>query len=505
MYFKIKIITTFFLLFFYRISFSQNYLNINCDYNSTEVTNTYKNLYIADSLIFLTGQFTTETGIALYLEERSLNGDIHNIKAISDSVISYYSGDGKCFGRINSNFYCFGSATSPNSISNACFYKLNSNLDTLLLRRYNFSNSNWSRFFGHTRKDNFFYVLGDTKYLDSITNVKYLKGILTKIDTLGNIIWQQSLGNNITNLLLNGMKLNIDGSIYVYGSKFQTQSYRDFYLIKFDSLGNQVWQYVWGSQYHDAISDIYEMADGKLLVTGYTSVDHFGLQRYPAYISMLSADGSQRLWEKQFFEFYGNESALTNIYKASSGNYQIWGWNTDLYKDITRPFLMTFSSSFDSLDLQYYSYWNGSGAQNYIRDIVRMPDNGYMACGFGWDDNHGEDGWLLRIDSNGCANVNCTPLAIQETKEENDKLVVYPNPASDVLNIETDSMFANTKPITVTISSYTGQVVFQSSSPLGRLGGAYTIDVSNLPNGLYIVKLQTKSGEALSKRVLIQK
>ena len=125
------------------------------------------------------------------------------------------------------------------------------------------------------------------------------------------------------------------------------------------------------------------------------------------------------------------------------------------------------------------------GAQNYIRDIVKMPDQGYVACGFGWDNNSDQDGWLLRIDSDGCANVNCTPLAIQENKNNiiND-VAIYPNPA-------TDKIYIKTKPNEVIKSIRLFDI--SGTSIKAQITGN-EIDVSMLANGLYIIEITNAQG-----------
>jgi len=71
---------------------------------------------------------------------------------------------------------------------------------------------------------------------------------------------------------------------------------------------------------------------------------------------------------------------------------------------------------------------------------------------------------------------------------------VYPNPATDVLNIETDMDIES-----VTILNTTGQIVFQDQ--VNQNGTS--IDLSNLQKGIYFVRMESE-GELLStKKIMV--
>lgn len=74
-----------------------------------------------------------------------------------------------------------------------------------------------------------------------------------------------------------------------------------------------------------------------------------------------------------------------------------------------------------------------------------------------------------------------------------DKVTVYPNPATDVINIAaTDVDIAS-----VELMALTGAVVYKSNATTA-------INVSELSKGLYILKLETATGEVSTQKVMIK-
>ena len=82
--------------------------------------------------------------------------------------------------------------------------------------------------------------------------------------------------------------------------------------------------------------------------------------------------------------------------------------------------------------------------------------------------------------------VGCEPVAIEEpiTKSE-ERLVVYPNPVSGILNVEMKTN--NGKNVKIEMYNCVGQLVL--ASPLERgLRGVFKVDVSHLVSGIYFLK-----------------
>ncbi len=464
---------------------AQNYFNKNIDFNNTNVINGYTNMIVDNDTIYAVGFNNLGNSKGFYIDKLDDQANIINKKSFIATDTQYFAGGlGENLIKIDNSYYYSGSMKINNGLSTGLVYKFDNNCDTIFLKKRNKLGSIATLYRFGVKSDNNFITLGYSTYFDTSLNTNVQQLYILKLDTLANVLWEHEYGYPLVNEFVNGIKEANDGGFFIYGSKVNYQAYSEFYLLKVDSMGNLLWQRSWGDIYDNEINGFYEMSNGNLIVSGQISADYFGIETYQAYLAMLSSDGGQRIWEKRLIRNLGIVPWFNNIFKNSDGTYHIWGHEHNVGY-IVRPFLMHFSANFDSLDTKYYSYWNGPGAQNYIRDIVKMPDQGYVACGFGWDNNNDQDGWLLRIDSNGCANVNCTPLAIQENTDDaiND-VAIYPNPA-------TDKIYIKTKPTEVIKSIRLFDI--RGTAIKAQITGN-EIDVSILANGLYIIEITYAQG-----------
>jgi hypothetical protein len=205
----------------------------------------------------------------------------------------------------------------------------------------------------------------------------------------------------------------------------------------------------------------------------------------------MNTNATQQISQQLHMSSSNAYVTFTRIFPNSVDTYDVWG--NEQNGTIIRPFLLKLNSNFDSIDFHYYSYWNeGFQPVNVLRDIVRLPDSGYVACGFGWDQYSGQDAWLLRIDKDGCANVNCTPLNV--TKNNASNFQIYPNPANDKLQVSSDESIKQ-----CLFYDISGKVIMNIDS----FQGSRNIDVSNLSDGLYLLKIQFANGEERSKKISI--
>lgn len=73
------------------------------------------------------------------------------------------------------------------------------------------------------------------------------------------------------------------------------------------------------------------------------------------------------------------------------------------------------------------------------------------------------------------------------------KLKLYPNPATDVLNISNESNFSNAN---FTISDMTGRIVLKKSA---ISGSSTNINIASLSNGTYLIKIENEGKSTTSK------
>jgi hypothetical protein len=102
---------------------------------------------------------------------------------------------------------------------------------------------------------------------------------IIKLDTSGNILWQNTIGGNDSDVLRD-ITQTADGGYLIGGySKSNisgdktenSQGDYDYWILKLDAGGNLVWQNTIGGAGIDYPRDIKELADGKIMVAGWSN------------------------------------------------------------------------------------------------------------------------------------------------------------------------------------------------------------------------------------------
>jgi hypothetical protein len=118
----------------------------------------------------------------------------------------------------------------------------------------------------------------------------------------------------------------------------------------------------------------------------------------------------------------------------------------------------------------------------------------YGGGGGGANGNGGGPG----TGANGYCYISWGTTAIDDISG-NENIVIYPNPASNLLHIENINTGINNQYMKIEIINLIGQVVFQSE--IKNLKSI--IDISSIAKGIYFLQLQTEDG-LINKKIVIQ-
>jgi hypothetical protein len=193
--------------------------------------------------------------------------------------------------------------------------------------------------------DSSFYVLGDTESGSSESVDAYL----AKVDKNGNLLWQQNYGNQYENGT-QGMIYTSDNQIFIFGETTTATSYNfDYYTLLVDTSGNQIWQFDIGGQGTDAVFSAVEDVDGNFILTGYSNT-YDTLSPIKLSVFKINRQG-QLLWEN----LYGGNGINIGygISHSQSNGLLVAG--------------QTFVSGFDFQ--QYLLHLNNSGTLNIQDDV----------------------------------------------------------------------------------------------------------------------------------------
>ncbi len=166
------------------------------------------------------------------------------------------------------------------------------------------SGSSWDCFTDVQQTSDNGFILGGFTY-------SYGAGIrdfyLVKTDETGNLTWQNTFGGAGSDDAFSIDTTN-DGGYLIAG---ETGSYGNGnflgYLVKTDSLGNQVWANTYGSSENDGFRDVKQLADNSIIIAGYTKNNSSGFKDF---------------WIVRTDE-NGNMVGIENNYELAITNYEL--------------------------------------------------------------------------------------------------------------------------------------------------------------------------------------
>ena len=134
----------------------------------------------------------------------------------------------------------------------------------------------------------------------------------------------------------------------------------------------------------------------------------------------------------------------------------------------------------------------------YFIDFIETQDHHLLISGAADDGSccGGQNAWLVKLDSMGCLEPGCWEVGIEDAKENELGVKVFPNPAGEWVNFK---LPGNSGEITLEVFSISGQRVLHTAlfAPLEA------VQVSHLPAGLYLLKLTNKNGTSSAQRIII--
>tara|TARA_R110002012_G_scaffold312248_1_gene522555 strand:- start:108703 stop:110028 length:1326 start_codon:yes stop_codon:yes gene_type:complete len=314
--------------------------------------------------------------------------------------------------------------------------KINESYDFWVLKYDTNHILQWSKTYGGTGNDRGekivqtpdggYAVLGysDSNDGDVATNAGAQDYWLAKLDSSGNLIWQQSYGyagaDRGTSILV-----TTDGGFFITGildvsasggaGNTRNVSSRhaggDYWALKLDNQGMIEWSKYYGGSFTDSPFDAIQTTDGDYIIVGSSDSDDVDITnnigQYDFWVLKISSSGAI-IWEKNFGGTQIDEAR--GIIDSGDGNYLIIG--------DTRSEDIQISNNLGAADLWLIKItplgeliWEKTlGGSNFDagRSITKASDNGFILSGNSRSvdgnltNNKGQnDGWLLKVDSNG--------------------------------------------------------------------------------------------------------
>jgi len=383
-----------------------------------------------------------------------------------------------------------------------------STLDTLYTKYYNDPLNYYSL--------NNFIKFNDNKYLliGNKNNGTTSFPIIFHLDSNLNIINTITI-NTALNFFCNNAAYNpVNKRILFGGYKNNTSNQVDLDFVETDTLGNITNTLVIGNQFLGISQLKYSSFDNSYVFNGAKRTSKYGSNSmFRHQITKLNSLNLNIIWSKT----YSSASILNSpgsMIINNDGSIVECGRYADstslpLMNYDCNGFILKVNAVGDSLWMrQYNNYQTPPNPLNYweaFYGIEKIYDGGYIACGGVMNEPQGK-AWILKTDSLGCLSPGCgsvingTPtiisgIKVQQNKEETQNIVIYPNPANNILNVEMLNLASTGSATKLEIINSLGQVL----SIIELSNQTSTININELPSGLYQLKLNEGSEQRVFK------
>ena len=249
--------------------------------------------------------------------------------------------------------------------------------DVYLVKTDSLGNIVWERTYGSTVGDNGFSV---QQTLDGGYVVVGWSGAgggsedvyLVKTDSLGNMLWEMLYGGSLEDRGFS-VQQTLDGGYIVTGWKFSGGMPVDVYLVKTDSLGSVLWErtYGYGTNPVQWAHDVQQTSDGGYIIAG-TTTSGVVMDSHNVYVIKTNPLGNV-VWERTYGGSY--EDDANSVRQTSDGGYIITGATQSFRPDTADVYLIKI----DFLGNILWETTPGSGFSGW--SVRQTPDGGYIIAG----------------------------------------------------------------------------------------------------------------------------
>ena len=339
-------------------------------------------------------------------------------------------------------------------------------------------------------------TLGEKKS-ESFGNMDYW---IIKLHPDGAVAWEKTFGGRYRDEL-QSMVATQDGGFLLGGTSNSPKSgtkeedsfgQGDFWLIKTDPHGNEIWQRTLGGEKDDRLSVVIETRSGNYLAGGSASSTTGGSKTISNgkgtdfWVVALDPQGSV-LWE-QTYDF-GTYDILTSLVENEDGTLLIGGYaqseRTRSKKTDARGINDYIALKTDANGDELWKTTVGSSGTDILRKAVETRDGGYLLAGISsgessQDRNTGFgqfDFWVVKLKD-----------YEKEEKMRESGLMAWPNPAQDYTNIIVNYDFEQA---TVSVYDILGREVQRFEATQRTI----PVNLEAQADGVYIIRVKTEISE----------
>lgn len=248
----------------------------------------------------------------------------------------------------------------------------------------------------------------------------YYSGVnLVKMNTNGNIIWVKKIGNleqsgatvlfKNNNIYILGQftgQININNQItlnsqqYFQCSTWINEQGNDFFIAKFDSIGNLINAISFGEDYDDFMVDATIDNDENIYFTGCSDF-YFCAERY-THITKYSSS-LNFIWKKELSKEVNGSQLIypSNIFVSQNNKLYVWGYNLDIVSTINytlnKPCYTNTNNWSPTANIIEFNKSNGAFQRNY--QFTTCTSNGVFFVNGNYQTLDGNNGFMTDFDN----------------------------------------------------------------------------------------------------------
>lgn len=210
---------------------------------------------------------------------------------------------------------------------------------------------------------------------------------LVRTDPEGLEIWSNTYGTPETDRAF-GIGLSQDGGALICGFSGANSSRMNLFFVRIDAEGRELWRRTIAGDRFDVAHDVLSLPDGGFAISGYTS--SFSPGDHDGFLMRLSSDG-RMLWMKTYGE--NGDDRILHVAQMNDGGFAMIG-HTNLDLRVWRV---------DPEGLLIWSLSDGGFSPDVGKDIIVLRDGSIAAVGGNRSENPPNDDIILLVLQDGQA------------------------------------------------------------------------------------------------------
>jgi len=340
--------------------------------------------------------------------------------------------------------------------------------DGLIMKFDQQGNIEWQKCIGDENANEFYQIKSTSDNGIVAVGKNNTDGWIVKLNSSQEIEWEKNFNNSMGFQQFFSVIQTDDGGYIAVG--YLNEGTSSGLIVRIDTYGNTLWENTYGEGSLDLIYGVHQISDGFIVVGTSNAVD----ENKQGWIMKINENGELQ-WENTLGT--SRDDQFNAVTELPNGDYLATGMTNFLVGDPNTGDAWIVRINANG-ELLWQDALGGSKTDGFANSLLRISASSFLVAGSSQSSdgdvttgNQGDsDGWVVKF--------NLEELSMQE--QDQSVVCLYPNPTTGIINLQTKEKINS-----VSVYNAVGQKVSFNS-----LNNENTsIDISNLPGGVYFVEI----------------